>query len=189
MCVVAAAGAGLGMSAGTSALLSLGTTAIGYILQASGQQASGEAQQNMYNYQAAVNRNNAIMANWQAEDAIKRGREEEDQHRLKVQQIKGTQRAAFADRGVDLGSENVSDTLADTAFLGELDALAIRSNAEREAYGYRQQASNYEASANMDELAGRNAVNAANTEATTTILGGASLVADRWSNYKAKGIF
>ena len=45
----------------------------------------------------------------------------------------------MAANGVDLSSGSPLDILGDTAMYGELDALTIRSNAEREAYGYRVQ--------------------------------------------------
>lgn len=154
-----------------------------------GQYQQGQAQKEQYAYQAAVNRNNAIISERQAEDALQRGQIAEDEHRLKVQQIKGSQRTRFAASGVDLGSAVVSDTLADTAMLGELDALTIRNNAQRESYGYRVQASNYEASAGLNEIAGDNASQAGFIGATSTILGTASTVGSKYADFKAAGAF
>lgn len=175
MCVFAAAAAAGMMSASTAATLSLATTAIGGLVQAYGAVQSGKAQQQMYNYQAAVDRNNAA-------DAIERGKVEEEQHRLKVQQVKASQRVGFAASGIDLGSDNVVDTLSDTAMMGELDALTIRSNAQRES-------TNYLNSATGNVAAGRNARSAGNMTAMTTILGTGATVADRWSEYKRVGTF
>jgi len=189
MCVLAAAAPALGISASTAAGISLATTAIGFGLQMYGQSQAAKAQAGQYQYQAAVDRNNKIIADRQAEDAIKRGDAEEDEHRRKVAAIKSDQRVGFASRGIDLGSDVVTDTLSDTAMLGELDALTIRSNAAREAYGYRVQGMNYEASAGNNALAAKNAKSAGKTAMFSTLLSGASTVAGDYATYKDKGIF
>ena len=187
MCVLAAAPV-LGLSAGTAAAISVGTSVLGFAMQAIGQKQAGDAQAGQYQYQAAVDRNNKIISDRQAADALKRGEADEQAHRRKVQSIKADQRVSFAARGVDLGSDNVIDTLSDTAMLGELDALTIRSNAGREAYGYNVQGMNYEASAQNNSLAAKGAKKAGKTGALTTILSGASTVGGMYSDYKSKGI-
>jgi len=189
MCVIAAAAPALGISASTAAGLSLAASAVGFGLQMYGQNQQAKAQAGQYAYQAAVDRNNKIIADRQADDAIKRGEAEEEEHRRKVASIKADQRVGFASRGIDLGSDVVVDTLSDTAMLGELDALTIRNNAEREAYGYRVQGMNYEASAGNNALAGKNAKSAGRTAMFGTLLSGASTVAGNYSDYKYKGIF
>lgn len=181
MCVVAAAPA--------LAYASLAASAIGTVATMVGQSQAAKAQAGQYNYQAAVDRNNKIISDRQAEDAIKRGQAEEEEHRRKVASVKGDQRVSFAARGIDLGSDVVVDTLSDTAMLGELDALTIRSNAEREAYGYRVQGMNYEASAGNNALAAKNAKSAGKNAMFSTLLSGASTVAGNYSDYKTKGVF
>lgn len=188
MCVIAAAPV-LGISASTAAAISAAGTAAGFLMQAYGQNQQAKAQASQMRYQAGVDRNNKIIADRQAADAIKRGEAQEEEHRRKVQAIKADQRVGFASRGVDLGSDVVVDTLSDTAMLGELDALTIRSNAEREAYGYRVQGMNYEASAQNNLLAAKNTKSAGKTSAMTTLLSGASTVAGDYATYKQKGIF
>ena len=51
-----------------------------------------------------------------------------------------------------------------TAFLGELDALTIRSNAEREALGHRMEAMNF-------QMGGQQAQRASRWNAVGTVLG------------------
>ena len=189
MCVLAAAAPALGLSASAAAGISLAGTAAGFLMQAYGQRQSAKAQAGQYQYQAAVDRNNKIIADRQAEDAVKRGEAAEEEHRRKVQAIKSDQRVGFASRGIDLGSDVVVETLSDTAMLGELEALTIRSNAAREAYGYRVQGMNYEASAGNNALAAKNAKSAGKTAMFSTLLSGASTVAGDYATYKDKGIF
>lgn len=169
------------------AAASLAFTAFGTLNQAMGQKQAAEAESQMYNYQAAVDRNNAKIAEWQAQDAEKRGKEEERKRRILTGQQKGTQRTAFAANGIDLGSESVAETLADTEMIGEMDALTIRSNAKREAYGYRVQGSNYNASAVNNQYAAKNSKTAGKMAATNTILGGAATMTGNIYDYNKKG--
>lgn len=172
----------------TLAAASLAATGLGTAFTAYGQIQQGKAQQAQYNYQAAVDRNNAVIAERLAKDAEDRGKKEEQQQRQGVRQLIGQQRSAFAGNGIDLGSMNVTDTTADTALLGELDALTIRNNAEREAYGFRVQGMNYTASAGMNTLAGRNARSAGKMGAISTVLGGAGSLGSTAVDFRSKGV-
>jgi len=98
---------------------------------------AGEAQQESANAAADLQVWNAEVADQQSEDAIARGGEEENRFRSSVRGIIGSQRAGFAANNVDAGFGSALDVQADAAYLGELDALTIRSNAAREAWGYK----------------------------------------------------
>lgn len=107
------------IAAGASALVSAGGAYIG--AQAQADQARAQAK----------------VSGYLARDAIERGRREEQAARERARRILGMQRAAFGASGgvVDVGS--ALDVLEDTAYFGELDALTIRANAEREAWYHR----------------------------------------------------
>lgn len=83
---------------------------------------------------------NAGYAELQAEDALARGKVEEKKARRQTEQVIGSQRAGLAGQGVDVNTGSALETQADAAYLGELDALTIRNNAAKEAWGYRVQA-------------------------------------------------
>lgn len=83
---------------------------------------------------------NAAIADLQAADVLERGKEEESRFRAGVRGLIGTQRAGFAGQGVDVSFGSAVDVQADAAHLGELDAQALRSNAQREAWGFKVQA-------------------------------------------------
>lgn len=102
---------------------------------AMGSMRAGKAQQKMAQY-------NAQIAEYQAMDALARGRQAEQRLRTDVKGVIGSQRAAFAASGVDINDidSTAVNVQADTAALGEMDALAIRLNAAREAWGYTSQA-------------------------------------------------
>lgn len=144
---------------------------------------SGNAAKNQAEYQSAVDRNNQQTAEWQAKDALDRGAEAERQQRLKVQSALGSQRAAMAANGVDLTSGSPLDILGDTAMYGELDALTIRSNAEREAYGYRAQSQNFGTSAQLTQMRGSAAQTAGAIGAGSTLLAGAGQAAGTWAKF------
>ncbi len=82
-----------------------------------------------------------------------------------------------------MGSGSALDILGDTAALGELDALTIRSNAERESYEQRVVASNLKANAGMKRMGADNAIIAGKIGARTSLLTGAGSVASKWQNY------
>lgn len=171
------------------ATITLALTAASAAVTGYGAIRQGQAQKRQADYQAAVERNNATIAGWQAEDATKRGQVEEQRQRLHAARIAGAQRAGYASGGVELTSGSPLDTLMDTAQLGELDALTIRSNAEREAYGYRTQSGNLTAQSGLTALAGRNARQASYVSAGSTLLSAAGTAGDRYMTYKKLGIY
>ncbi len=85
-------------------------------------------------FNARIAENNAELSRRLAEDARQRGRIEEQRSRLESARLKGRQAAALAANGVALDSGSPLQVLSDSAALGELDALQIRANAEREAF-------------------------------------------------------
>jgi hypothetical protein len=116
------------------------TNAYGQIRQGREQRRLGEAQQRAAESEAGLLDYNAAIADLQARDVVERGREEESRFRTGVRSMIGAQRADIAASGVDVGFGSAVDVQADAAFLGELDALTIRTNAAREAWGYQVQA-------------------------------------------------
>jgi hypothetical protein len=183
----AAAGSAVAAAASSTAFLTAATVASGAI-GAYGAVRQGQAQKQQADYQSAVERNNATIAGWQAEDATQRGRVEEQRQRLHAARIAGAQRAGYASSGVELTSGSPLDTLMDTASLGELDALTIRSNAEREAYGFRSQQGNLTAQGGLTRMAGRNAATAGTISAAGTLLSSGATYADRRLTYERLGI-
>lgn len=99
---------------------------------------------------------NSRIANLQAEDAIFRGNEDAKAHKQKVKQLIGSQRAAAGAQGIDVNTGSALDVQTDAAGQGEIDALTIRNNAFREAWGYRVQASDYQTQAEFAKLSAAN---------------------------------
>lgn len=142
-----------------------------------------KAEQQAARYQETTSRNNAQLAEWEAQDALERGAEAEQRHRLKVAAFKGSQRANIASRGIALDEGSPLRLLTDTDFLGELDAQMIRSNAEKEAYTRRTEAQQYTSDAEFARYSRKSISPTA--RAGATLLTGAGTVADKWLQYKA----
>jgi hypothetical protein len=121
----------------------------GMALQAYGSYQNSKATQSAYGAQAQVNRNNAQIAEWQAQDAITRGQQSASRIRMKSNQLKGTQRAGMAANGVDLGTGSALRILSDTDLFKEIDANQAIDNAAREAWAIRNQAQGYNTEASL----------------------------------------
>jgi hypothetical protein len=86
---------------------------------------------------------NAKFAEAQATNATMTGLVEEDRRRAQTRAMLAKQRTAMAANNVDMSTGTPLELLGDTAAIGEQDALTIRANAAREAWGYRSQGVNY----------------------------------------------
>jgi len=141
-----------------------------------------QAAKSSYEYQAQVASWNAHLADRRASDAITRGQTDEGTQRLKAAGIYSAQRATLAARGLDLGEGSALNILADTKFMGEVDALTIRNNAAREAYGYQYQAANDRFAS--DFYKGRAGAESPLVAGGTSLLAGAGQVATSWYRLK-----
>lgn len=118
------------------ATAAISVVALGAGMSAYGQTRAGKETKGIYD-------RNAQLAELQAQDAIERGQVEEKKARRQTEQVIGQQRVSLAAQGVDINKGSALDVQADAAYLGELDALTIRNNAAKEAWGYRVQAQDY----------------------------------------------
>lgn len=103
-------------------------------------------------FQKQILLQNAELAKFQADDAIKRGNLEANQNNQQVKKLIGSQRAAMAAQGIDLSSGSALDIQQSTAELGAIDSLTIKNNAWREAWGYKVDSANYQSQAKFTDL-------------------------------------
>lgn len=133
---MASAGMGL-VGAGSSISLA--------IAQQSAADVQGRWEQQQYEF-------NAKIADFQAEDALERGDIAASRVRAEGRRIKGSQRVAAAAQGIDVNSGSAAEIQDDTELFSELDANTIRSNAYREAFGYKIDAINSRGRGEMGRL-------------------------------------
>jgi len=110
----------------------MGLSIAGSLMGANASKKSGKAQREVAEY-------NAELQEIKADDAIVRGGEAEHRLRVSARGMIGASRAAFAASGVEVNDidSTATNVQADIKSLSEVDALTIRSNAAREAWGYR----------------------------------------------------
>jgi hypothetical protein len=158
----AVAGAGIGA---ITSLLGTAVSAVGAI-------AGGQAQAAAADAQAQQDRNNAIIAQRNAQDAIDRGNAEEQSVQLRNRARLGMQKNVLSERNISVAGGSALDILGDTAMFGKLDALTTRNNAKREAIAYEAQSSNFSAQADINAMAADNYALAGGITAFSTALGG-----------------
>lgn len=170
------------MCDGVSALMALSTavSAIGGMRQA-------DAAADAAEFNAQVDRQNAILADRRAKDAIERGKLEEEKKKRETTLEKQQQEASFTASNLDLGFGSPLDVIVSTATAGELEAATIRANAEREAEDFQVQGVNARNSARLRDTEARNSRSAGRIGAIGTVLSGGSGILKHRANLTAVG--
>lgn len=159
---------------------SMAISAVSGVMQAVGSMQQGQGQKQQADYQAAIQRNNAVAAGYAADDAIQRGKVAEQQQRLKGRLLLGQMNAALAANGQVVNQDSAGQMVIDQAGANEFEAQQVRNNAEREAYRFRIQQGNFEANANLSQIQGANAYSSGVTSAAGSLLSTAGKVASQW---------
>ena len=154
--------------------IAIASVIAGTAISARGQIKAGKAAKAAGESAAKREEFNAQVAEQQAADALVRGADEESRFRTSVRGLLGTQRTGFAGGNVVVGVGSARDVTRDAARLGDLDALQIRANAKREAYGYRMEAEDRRMAADVARKGGNAGATAAKWGAATTVLGASS---------------
>jgi hypothetical protein len=147
---------------------------------------SGQSQKKAADYNAKVAENNALIESNAAAESLKAGAAEAEAADTRKRQIIATQRASFAAGGVSSASGTPASLLAETAGLGELDALTAINNAQRRAYGYEVATTDKYAEATMARFQGKSAAKTGSLNATGSLLSSAGSIG--YSAYKS-GMF
>lgn len=158
------------MAVTTTALIIGGLTAAKGYMDYRSQRSAAKATEDEGRYAAEVYGRNADLAEEQAKDAVARGRESEMALRRKSRGLAGSQRANFAAQGLNTNVGSARDVVRSDQALGNLDAMTIRNNAAREAFGFNRQAQYDREDAQMALAGGKNRANAIRKEAIGTLL-------------------
>lgn len=167
--------------------IAIAATVVSSVIQAKAAQQQASAQASALNYQGALARQNAGIAEQYAQMETQRGEVMAQQKQQQTASRVGSIRAATGAAGLD--TAGTPDRLeADTLSMGDLDARTIRYNAAKAAYGYRVQGSSYSAQAKLDDMGADDALSGGKLAMLGSIIGGGSSVADKWSMYQTKGV-
>lgn len=176
------------MDPATLAVVSLASTAIGGVTSFIGSQQSATAASDAANYNAAVARNNQVIASQKAQYEVQAGRvaaqNQDFQNRAKLGAITAAQGAG----GIDLDSTSSKEVRDSAAQLGRLDTSTVMNNALVRAYGSNAEATNFGAQAGLDTMQAKNAQTAGTFAGFSSLLGGASQFSDKWLRFQDQGI-
>ena len=129
------------MAAMTALIVSsLAVSAIGTGMAVGAARRGGKAAQAAANAEAEMMDYNASVAEISARQAVEQGEVEANRYREQIEGVVGSQRVGYAGQGVDVSSGSALAVQADTMAAAEMDALQIKSNAARAAWGYKVEA-------------------------------------------------
>jgi len=165
MCLPLFAGVGvaMGAAAGSTTAAVVGTSVVaatvaGAAMSAYGAVKAGDDAKDAANFNADIQRKQAIQTeNTAADNAA--------QQKEKGRRLAASQVAQGAAGGIETTSGTMSDLVAETTKYSELDSLRITNNAARQAWGYKSQA-------DLDLYKGDQAQTAGYMNAAGSILGG-----------------
>jgi len=172
---------------GYTAAASLAVTSIGVGVSAYGAHQQGQAAKKAGAYNAQIAENNRVIAEQNAEYANRAGIAKAEQESLKGRVALGKIKAAQGASGVNIGSPSSTDVQEGAREANVLDVANVIQNAQLQAYGYKSQATNFQAQGQLAMLEGENAASAANTKALGTLLSGAGSVGGSYAKYQKVG--
>lgn len=154
-------------------------------MQALGSIQQGNAAASSAKYNAQIQENNAKIAQQNSIFASEQGAANAGIEQQKTRAQVGAIKAAQAANGVDVNSGSAIDVRSSAESLGMLNAITIRSNASRHAYGYQTEAASDKAQAALDKQQAKYAKTAGYVGAGTSILGGAAKASESgtWDKY------
>lgn len=150
---------------------------------------TGDAERKNANYQAAIARQNAIVANQNAEYATQAGAAQATDQGIQNRQQLGAVRAGLAAHGVNVDTGSAANVEQSQRETGETSSLQTTANAALQAYGYKTQATSQTEQANLAGMQATNAGQAGVTSAAGSLVSGASSLASKWSNFQTTGAF
>lgn len=174
-----------GALAGGSMALSGASSIVG----AYGAYKSGQAKQQMYEYQSAIALRNADIAKQNADYSVRVGETQAQAQGMKTRFAVGSTIASRGASGLDVNRGSNARVVESVQEIGEHDASVIRSDAAKRAYGYEVEAANATAQGQVYQMAGDEAYSAGKIQAISTLLGGAGSVSSKWGDANQRGIF
>ena len=170
-------------------IIAIAATVAGAATSAAGSIESANAQKQAASYQAQVAQNNAQLASQQASQTMAAGEQASANAGLKARAQVGAIKAAEGASNIDVNTGSALDTRASAAQLGELDAMTVRSNASKQAYGYQTNATSDQAQAGLYQMQASQAPTAGLLNASGSLLSGASGVANQYQRWQMNGGF
>lgn len=166
--------------------LAIGATALSGVVSGVGAVMNASAASRSAQYNAEIAANNAKVANQNATWAGQAGEQQAAVEEQKARARVGAIVASQAANNIDVNSGSAVDVRSSAAQLGELDALTVRSNAAKEAYGYENQAWSSTAQQNLDESNAAASEEAGLIGGTGDLLSGVASAGNQWRLWQAQ---
>lgn len=167
--------------------ISLGGSMLGGVLGAEGAKTSADASANMYKYKAGVARVNSQIEQSNAEWALMAGESKGMQAGLEYAQRKGGILTTQGASGFDVNAGSNTRVRDSEGTIAQYDQSNIAVNAKRESQSYQNRAYSAEAEAGLADMGATNAQKAGDIGVMSSILGGATSVANKWLQAKNAG--
>tara|TARA_R110000796_G_scaffold231390_1_gene349273 strand:+ start:495 stop:1190 length:696 start_codon:yes stop_codon:yes gene_type:complete len=164
-------------------LASLAVGLIGAGISGVGMLQQGQAAQKQAAYQAAIEKNNAVIAEQKATRSRLIGEQDRVARLLLTGQQTGQIDVALAANGVEVGTGTAFALKQDAKIAGLEDSRMIAHNAEVTALSFEAEAGSRNAQASLTLLAGQSQQRASTTGAFSTLLSGAGSVANKWYGF------
>lgn len=177
------------MGASAIGAVGIGSSLAGGILSAFGAEKSGQAQQQMYDYQAQIAKINANIDKQNAEYAITQGEQEAGQYGERAAQQRGEIIARQGASNIAIGSGSNAGVVRSQDLLTRMDLTQLRSNAAKTAYDYETRSTFDTNQATLDVMAGKNAKTAGDIGAASSILGTVGSVSSKWMQGRTIGMY
>lgn len=181
----AAAAGAAGAATAAASSLSLGTVATG-LSAASGVLGGIQAYQSGM-FQSKIATYNSQLALQNKDASLNAGQNAEEIKRMQTGKQVGEEAAAQAAGGTDVSGGSNEAVRQATATAGDYDALTIRYNAARSAYGYTQEAFSDQLQAQSAKESAVSGLVGGVLKGGASFLGGASSLTDKWMSFQQSG--
>lgn len=159
-------------------------TAVGTGIGAIGAIQQGEATAANAKYQAAVARNNQIIAEQNAQYASQAGAATTTRAQLKQREVEGEVGAALGASGIDMNTGSPVAVRSATSEVKQLDTATTAQDAALKVYGFRTQGTNYGAESQLKTQEASQASTAGLISGGSTLLSGLGGLASKWSAWQ-----
>jgi hypothetical protein len=164
-------------SAGGMHDISMGLQGLSAVGNAIGAQYQGEAARKAALANEGIQNYNALMAQRNAQMQAAQGEANLNIQNMKTRATAGAIAAQQGANGLDVNSGSNVDVKSSAAALGELNALTLKSNTQKNVYASESQANSFQQQADLYGQKADDAVSAANISSAMSLLGGAASVA------------
>lgn len=160
---------------------------IGAGVSAAGKLFGGLSASNAAKYQAAVAQNNAIIARQNAEYATQAGQAEAEKSSMRGAANLASIKTGQAASGINVNTGSAVDVQESAREVNKLDTDTTLNNAALKAYGYRTQATGFEAETKLDKSAATSDLIGGGLGAAGSLLGDASSLSFKWGGGSSGG--